>query len=290
MSTGSVNNQIRFQPVLSEGVTEYTITFTVELSAMGDVYCGTDSNNRDYHNNLAIGTHTITWTGAVHASESFRINIRSEDRTAPITMIVSNIVVVEKQPEPETPAHTCESVCEECDKCTDAECNETACADKCLGHDVVSGTPIEYGNTATALANPGTWYYLGNGTLGTDYGFSEDGAPTYNDGTITSTLNIIPDVANSKYFYLRYQPTDDEVGANGEYKITLTITVSVGTKLRLGTTGNWKYKTLNAGEATTVTYTMTKSDSDTFSIRLHEAITAESFAISVKVDSIKPVN
>jgi hypothetical protein len=126
--------------------------------------------------------------------------------------------------------------------------------------------------------------------LGTDYGFSEDGAPTYNDGTITSTLNIIPDVANSKYFYLRYQPTDDEVGANGEYKITLTITVSVGTKLRLGTTGNWKYKTLNAGEATTVTYTMTKSDSDTFSIRLHEAITAESFAISVKVDSIKPVN
>ena len=32
--------------------------------------------------------------------------------------------------------HTCESVCSECGKCTDAECTETACADKCQGHQV----------------------------------------------------------------------------------------------------------------------------------------------------------
>ena len=31
-------------------------------------------------------------------------------------------------------AHTCESVCPTCNKCTDASCTETACADKCQGH------------------------------------------------------------------------------------------------------------------------------------------------------------
>ena len=34
----------------------------------------------------------------------------------------------------QTPAHTCESVCPTCNKCTDAECTEDACADKCQGH------------------------------------------------------------------------------------------------------------------------------------------------------------
>ena len=33
------------------------------------------------------------------------------------------------------PAHSCENKCEECGKCTDAECTEAACADKCEGHE-----------------------------------------------------------------------------------------------------------------------------------------------------------
>ena len=32
------------------------------------------------------------------------------------------------------PPHECESVCDECGKCLDAECEEEACADKCEGH------------------------------------------------------------------------------------------------------------------------------------------------------------
>ena len=36
--------------------------------------------------------------------------------------------------ESSTPTHTCESVCPECGKCTDADCTEEACADKCAGH------------------------------------------------------------------------------------------------------------------------------------------------------------
>ena len=38
--------------------------------------------------------------------------------------------------ESSTPAHTCESVCEECGKCLDADCTEEACEDKCAGHTV----------------------------------------------------------------------------------------------------------------------------------------------------------
>ena len=34
-----------------------------------------------------------------------------------------------------TPAHTCESVCDECGNCADASCGETACLTKCQGHD-----------------------------------------------------------------------------------------------------------------------------------------------------------
>ena len=33
--------------------------------------------------------------------------------------------------------HACESICEECGKCTDAECEEAVCADKCQGHTVI---------------------------------------------------------------------------------------------------------------------------------------------------------
>ena len=40
-------------------------------------------------------------------------------------------------------AHVCESICKECGKCTDADCTETACADKCEGHEVGEVTEIE---------------------------------------------------------------------------------------------------------------------------------------------------
>ena len=36
------------------------------------------------------------------------------------------------------PAHECESVCPDCGKCTNADCQEEACEEKCEGHDVVA--------------------------------------------------------------------------------------------------------------------------------------------------------
>ena len=52
--------------------------------------------------------------------------------------------------------HTCKHVCDECGKCTDADCNETACADKCEGHKVVFSE-----NTTINLSSTGV-HFEGN--------------------------------------------------------------------------------------------------------------------------------
>ena len=56
------------------------------------------------------------------------------------------------------PAHECEHVCEECGKCTDADCAEDACADKCEGHTVAAPEFLDYEYLT------GTW-------TGTEIGF-----------------------------------------------------------------------------------------------------------------------
>ena len=48
-----------------------------------------------------------------------------------VTLASCNLLL---PPQNTTPAHECESVCEECGKCLDSECAEAACADKCEGH------------------------------------------------------------------------------------------------------------------------------------------------------------
>ncbi len=75
----------------------------------------------------------------------------------------------------ETPTeHVCESVCATCQKCTDKDCTESACADKCQGHEAVShpagvvdpvvGTPYAFGMVQKNKEN--TTYYLKGGMNG----------------------------------------------------------------------------------------------------------------------------
>ncbi len=91
MAEGSPAYQLRFQPKFAEGST-YTVTFKVTLSAAGKVVYGTDYKAKE----LAAGeTATVTWTGTVQAASTnkpFLIQFRSTDRSAPITMTVSEIV------------------------------------------------------------------------------------------------------------------------------------------------------------------------------------------------------
>ena len=53
----------------------------------------------------------------------------------------------------EEPAHKCESICEECGLCLDAECAEDACTEKCQGH-FVTGEYLQYaGNDCYTFDN-----------------------------------------------------------------------------------------------------------------------------------------
>lgn len=91
MAEGSPAYQLRFQPKFAEGST-YTVTFKVTLSAAGKVVYGTDYKAKEF---TAAGTEAITWTGTVQAASTnkpFLIQFRSTDRSAPITMTVSEIV------------------------------------------------------------------------------------------------------------------------------------------------------------------------------------------------------
>ena len=45
----------------------------------------------------------------------------------------------------EEPAHECDHVCDTCKKCTDKACEESVCAEKCEGHEVVT-PPVTSGN------------------------------------------------------------------------------------------------------------------------------------------------
>ena len=55
------------------------------------------------------------------------------------------------------PAHECESVCKWCGKCTDTECTETACAEKCAGHE--SSMLVWIGTSKQYEATEGAWLY-----------------------------------------------------------------------------------------------------------------------------------
>ena len=76
------------------------------------------------------------------------------------------------------PAHECEHVCDECEKCTDADCADAACADKCEGH--APAAP----DTLTDEYLVGTWYgtevggYWYSGTYTFTITFNADGSAT----------------------------------------------------------------------------------------------------------------
>ena len=77
-------------------------------------------------------------------------------------------VVVRVAGATEEPAHECEHVCETCQKCTDAACEESVCAEKCEGHETteepeVSNT-VELTVNSLGLADQS--YSAGTATVG----------------------------------------------------------------------------------------------------------------------------
>ena len=85
-----------------------------------------------------------------------------------------------EEPTPEEPAHECEHVCETCHKCTDADCTESVCAEKCEGHETTEEPEVAVrdGNyTVSAYNANGTLYFDGTVSSGRFNGVtSESGA------------------------------------------------------------------------------------------------------------------
>ena len=102
-------------------------------------------------------------------------------------------LVIAKATEEPAPAHECEHVCATCGMCTDADCTEDACADKCEGH------------TATAPENLTEEYLVGTWT-GTEVGgYWYSGTYTFTitfnaDGSATMTHSEFGDVEIYDYY------------------------------------------------------------------------------------------
>ena len=84
---------------------------------------------------------------------------------------------------PAAPAHECEHACDECGMCTDAECTEDACADKCEGHAPAAPenlTPEYFVGTWTGSETGASWGdYVGDHTF----------TVTINSDLLTGTVN-----------------------------------------------------------------------------------------------------
>ena len=92
--TNTEVNQLRYQPELATN-TKYTITFQLTVDAPCTIEYGANTEKQKVEIAEA-GTQTITWTGKVYSGDyPFAINILSTNRSEPITMTVSNIVITE---------------------------------------------------------------------------------------------------------------------------------------------------------------------------------------------------
>ena len=81
-----------------------------------------------------------------------------------------------------TPAHECESECDDCGKCTDKACQEAACAEKCQGHNQTTtgytkATSVEVGDRIIIVYEPAKAEFNGiTNNIGTFVNYTD--APT----------------------------------------------------------------------------------------------------------------
>ena len=92
-------------------------------------------------------------------------------------------VVVRVAGATEEPAHECDHVCDTCKKCTDAACEESVCAEKCEGHEVVEEPEVSANVVLTvdSLGIAAQSYAAGTATVnGVAFEFVQIG--NYGDG------------------------------------------------------------------------------------------------------------
>ncbi len=231
MAEGSPAYQLRYQPDFAVG-TKYRVTFTVAVDAAGKVIYGTDYKACEFNE---AGSQTITWEGSVTDGEVFLIQIRSTDRNAPITLTVSDFAIEEikdeptPDPEPENPT-------------------------------IENGYYLTPSNNAGVVANPGKWFYFGDGAEGTDFAFAS--TPKIDNGVIIYAFSAMTAGAN---YQLRYQP-DFAVGT--KYNISFTVSADAACKILYS--NDYKVHVFEAAGSQTITYTDTVDASAPFMIQIKE--------------------
>ena len=114
--------------------------------------------------------------------------------------------------------HVCESKCETCGKCTNKDCQEDACKDKCEGHQAPAPeVPVTAGKVtlyleavfAEALPSYATIYYAGGAT-----GWAKQG-------------NALTNLEGTNIWYIQLA-LDSTVGQYNEYKVGLGYNATAG--------------------------------------------------------------
>lgn len=96
---GTNTYQVRCQPRLKVG-TNARVTFTVVLDAAGAVQFGLNSKQTANSQDMEVGVaKTITHDFIVTKNTPFVIQVKATDKESPITMTITDISFVEKQPE-----------------------------------------------------------------------------------------------------------------------------------------------------------------------------------------------
>ncbi len=237
-------NQLRYQPDMTVD-SKYKMSFTATLSAPGILTYGSEhGETKSYtsHTFETAGSEAFEFKGVVDASVPFSIGIKPNDYNAPISLTISNFTIEEDtsvEPEPEEP-----------------EQPEVP--------PVVDGYDLVFGNKSTTIANPGTWYYMCEGTKGTDFTFVENQNPHYYESSNTVTLPLATMTANKAY-QLRYQP-NMEVGK--EYDVSMKISITASANVLVGKDGATKTVTPTTDAPLEVSYEGVVDASNPFFIQV----------------------
>ena len=159
---------------------------------------------------LASPENSITAT----ASSQFRIN------KVEVTYTTTNTGNEGGSTEP---AHACENVCGTCGKCTNIDCTEDACVDKCQGHKTASTVVLEITKDDFNSNS-----YAANNNTKTENGYS------YTSNQVMNQSSAMQWQKSKGYI---------TIASNGFVKLELkatagTYTVTVGGKTVTGTTSN----------------------------------------------------
>lgn len=114
---------------------------------------------------VEVGGQSVSGTDGVYAINDTAVSLYNS-KTTNTQIYIKSIVVTYKQvaevgggtTTPEQ--HTCQSACEECGGCKNTTCNESACQDKCQGHDTTGGESTKVFKKVTEAPTDWSGEYL----------------------------------------------------------------------------------------------------------------------------------